>query len=240
MKPGASAAGNRRRRAALAVGALLAGGVALAIVAWKEPVASQPPVQSIEIGTRANPAAMTQVQLQAPTAALAPTRPSASPAQGNETDPAADLTRLRTRGLALPLRGLSAAQLSDNYTQTRAAGAAHEALDILAPRGTPVVAIDDGRIAKLFLSKAGGITLYQFDPDGEFAYYYAHLDRYADGIVEGDYLRKGQLLGFVGSTGNARPDAPHLHLAVVRLGPERQWWRGTPINPFLIWRDAKP
>ena len=246
MKPGAPAAAKRRRRAAWVPGtllgliALLALGVALAIVAWKQPVATQPPLQSVETGTRANPAPMTQVQLQAPTGALVPTRPSASPAQGNEADPAADLARLRTRGLALPLPTVSAAQLSDNYTQTRAAGAAHEALDIMAPRGTPVVAIDDGRIAKLFLSKAGGITLYQFDPSGDFAYYYAHLDRYADGIVEGEYLRKGQLLGFVGSTGNARPDAPHLHLAVFRLGPERQWWRGTPINPFLIWRSAKP
>ncbi len=140
----------------------------------------------------------------------------------------------------LPLPTVSAAQLRDNYTEARAGGAAHEALDIMAPQGTPVVAIDDGRIAKLFLSKGGGITLYQFDANGEFAYYYAHLDRYADGIADSEYLRKGQLLGFVGSTGNARPDAPHLHLAVFRLGPERQWWRGTPINPFLIWRSAKP
>ena len=140
----------------------------------------------------------------------------------------------------LPLATLSAAQLSDNYTHARAGGATHEALDIMAPRGTPVLAIDDGRIAKLFLSKTGGITMYQFDPTGEYAYYYAHLDRYAEGIAEGDNLRKGQLIGYVGSTGNAQPDAPHLHLAVFRLGPERQWWRGTPINPFLIWRDATP
>ena len=150
------------------------------------------------------------------------------------------MSRLRARGLTIPLAAVSAAQLTDTYTQARAGGAAHEALDIMAPRGTPVVAVDDGRVAKLFLSKPGGITLYQFDAQGEYAYYYAHLDRYADGISEGDNLRKGQLIGYVGSSGNALPDAPHLHLAIFRLGRERQWWRGTPINPFLIWRSAKP
>jgi murein DD-endopeptidase MepM/ murein hydrolase activator NlpD len=110
----------------------------------------------------------------------------------------------------------------------------------MAPPGTPVVAVDDGRIAKLFLSKPGGITLYQFDPSGEYAYYYAHLDSYADGIAEGGKLRKGDVIGYVGSSGNASPDAPHLHFAIFKLGIEKQWWRGTPVNPFLVWRDAKP
>lgn len=144
---------------------------------------------------------------------------------------------LRTRNLVVPVLSVNAAQLSDTYTQARAAGKPHEALDIMAVRGTPVLAVEDGRIAKLFLSKPGGITLYQFDPRGEFAYYYAHLDRYADGIREGAPLFKGQVIGYVGSTGNASPDAPHLHFGVYRLGPERQWWRGTPLNPFLLWRD---
>ncbi len=151
-----------------------------------------------------------------------------------------DLARLRARDLGIPVLGFSAAQLTDNFTQARAGGAEHEALDIMAPRGTPVVAVDDGRVIKLFLSKPGGITLYQFDPSGEYAYYYAHLDSYADGIAEGRNLRKGDVIGYVGSSGNASPDAPHLHFAIFRLGIEKQWWRGTPINPFLVWRDAKP
>ena len=155
------------------------------------------------------------------------------------SDPS-DVSRLRGRSLTLPVTGVSAAQLTDTYTQARAAGVPHEALDIMAPRGTPVVAIEDGRVAKLFLSKPGGITLYQFDPGGQYAYYYAHLDRYADGIAEGASLRKGQVIAYVGSTGNALPQAPHLHFAIFRLGPERQWWRGTPLNPFMVWRDAKP
>ena len=150
-----------------------------------------------------------------------------------------DVLRLRSRGLVVPVISVNAAQLIDNYSQPRSGGATHQAIDIMAPRGTPVLAVEDGRVTKLFLSKAGGITLYLFDRASEYAYYYAHLDRYADGIAEGATVLKGQVIGYVGSTGNAAPDAPHLHFAVTRLGPERQWWRGTPINPFLIWRDAK-
>lgn len=165
--------------------------------------------------------------------------PNALPNRANPPD-LSDLTRLRARSLSLPVRGVDAAQLSDTYAQARAAGAPHEALDIMAPRGTPVIAVEDGRVAKLFLSKPGGITLYQFDPDSQFAYYYAHLDRYADGISEGDSVRKGQVIAYVGSTGNASPDAPHLHFAIFKLGVEKQWWRGTPINPFQVWRDTPP
>jgi len=112
----------------------------------------------------------------------------------------------------------------------------HEALDILAPKGTPVVAVEDGTVAKLFNSKAGGITLYQFDPGQEYAYYYAHLDRYEDGIKEGASLRRGQVIGYVGVSGNAPKDTPHLHFAVFRLTAEKHWWEGTPIDPFDILR----
>ena len=153
------------------------------------------------------------------------------------TDP--DIVLLRARNLTLPVQGVSNNQLTDTYTQARAAGTPHEAIDIMAPRGTPVVAVEEGKLAKLFLSKPGGITIYQFDPANEYAYYYAHLDRYADGVSEGATVQKGQLLGYVGSTGNASPDAPHLHFAIFKLGPERQWWRGTPLNPYGIWRAEK-
>ena len=175
-------------------------------------------------------AVMALVQVTAP----AQSAPAIQPASLDMSD----LSRLRMRGLVLPVPTVPASRLSDTYSQARAAGAPHEALDIMAPRGTPVLAVEDGLVAKLFLSKPGGITLYQFDPAGEYAYYYAHLDGYAGGIAEGASLRKGQVIGYVGSTGNASPDAPHLHFAIFRLGPERQWWRGTPLNPFLVWRDA--
>ena len=138
---------------------------------------------------------------------------------------------LATKSLVFPVKGYDTA-LRDNFDERRGGGAPHEALDIMSPRGTAVVAVDDGTIAKLFDSKAGGNTIYQFDPSGALAYYYAHLDRYAPGIKQGDIVRRGQLIGYVGSTGNARADAPHLHFTVFALGPGREWWKGVAINPY--------
>ena len=154
--------------------------------------------------------------------------PGASPAPVPATDGDA---LLLARPLALPVDGVPASALRDTFLEGRP-GHPHEALDIMAPRGTPVRAVDDGRLVKLFTSVPGGLTIYQFDPDGQLAYYYAHLDRYADGLREGMALRRGDLLGEVGTTGNAPPGAPHLHLAVFRLGPERQWWKGVAVNPY--------
>ena len=112
----------------------------------------------------------------------------------------------------------------------------HEALDILAPRNTPVLAVEDGKVAKLFLSKAGGLTLYQFDPTATYAYYYAHLDRYADDVKDGDTVKRGQVIGYVGTSGNAPPDTPHLHFAIFQLTVAKRWWQGTPIDPYPILR----
>ncbi len=108
----------------------------------------------------------------------------------------------------------------------------------MAPRGTKVLAVNDGRIVKLFLSKPGGHTIYQFDPSGEYCYYYAHLDRYADGISEGTTVRRGDTIGYVGSTGNADPTAPHLHFEIHQLDPDKRWWKGTPVNPYPFLMDA--
>ena len=137
---------------------------------------------------------------------------------------------LAARSLQFPVKGQEAA-LRDNFHERRG-NVPHEALDIMAPRGTPVVAVDDGTIAKLFTSKPGGLTIYQYDPAGKLAYYYAHLDRYAPGIKQGDRVKRGQVVGYVGSTGNARADAPHLHFTVYALPPGKQWWRGVAINPY--------
>jgi len=136
--------------------------------------------------------------------------------------------------LRMPIRGIRPEQLGDTYNQTRGGTRIHEALDIMAPRGTPVVAAVDGKIEKLFTSDAGGLTVYQFDPSATYAYYYAHLDNYAPGLREGMQLRRGDVIGTVGSTGNASPDAPHLHFAIFLLGPEKQWWKGTPVNPYPL------
>lgn len=141
------------------------------------------------------------------------------------------LRELAERDLMIPVQGVSRAKLRDNYEETRGSHK-HEALDIMATRGTPVVAVDAGRVARLFNSAAGGITIYQFDPEELFVYYYAHLDRYAPGIAEGRAVKRGEILGYVGTTGNAPPGAPHLHFTIFRLGPDKRWWKGTPLNPY--------
>jgi peptidoglycan LD-endopeptidase LytH len=168
-----------------------------------------------------------------PAATTAPIGPSGPPpAPGGA--PAGDLA---ARNLLLPVQGVRREQLQDTFNDARGNGArTHEALDIMAPRGTPVLAAEDGRIVKLFTSKQGGLTIYEFDPTVTYAYYYAHLDRYADGLKEGDAVRRGQVLGYVGSTGDASPDAPHLHFSIFRLTPEKQWWKGDAINPYGLLR----
>jgi murein DD-endopeptidase MepM/ murein hydrolase activator NlpD len=143
---------------------------------------------------------------------------------------------LGERDLQVPVQGVRADQLVDSFHDTRDGTRQHEAIDILAPRGTPVLAAENGTIARLFLSKAGGNTIYQFDPSREYCYYYAHLDRYAEGLKEGDHVSKGQTIGYVGTTGNAPKDTPHLHFAIFRLTPEKHWWEGTPLDPYDILR----
>lgn len=143
---------------------------------------------------------------------------------------------LAARHLTIPVKGIPAGTLVRSYHDARTGGREHEALDILAPRNTPVVAVEDGTIAKLFLSKAGGNTIYQFDPAREYAYYYAHLERYADGLREGQPVRRGEIIGYVGTSGNAPKNTPHLHFAVFRLTADKHWWQGTPIDPYDILR----
>jgi murein DD-endopeptidase MepM/ murein hydrolase activator NlpD len=124
--------------------------------------------------------------------------------------------------------------LRQGFDETRGGGRRHEAIDILAPRGTAVYAAADGRVAKLFTSAAGGLTIYQFDPAEEYAFYYAHLDGYAPDLTEGQVLVRGQTIGYVGTTGNAPPGTPHLHFAIFKLGPERRWCDGVAIDPFPL------
>lgn len=143
---------------------------------------------------------------------------------------------LEDRDLVIPVEGIGADQLVRSFDDDRGGSRRHEAIDILAPMGTPVRAVEGGRIARLFNSKAGGITIYQFDPTERFCYYYAHLQRYADGLKENDVVRPGQVIGYVGVSGNAPKNTPHLHFAVFRLTEEKRWWEGTPIDPFDVLR----
>lgn len=147
--------------------------------------------------------------------------------------PADVVARLRARRLQVPVSGVEASQLVPSFAQARG-GRVHEALDIMAPAGTPVIATEGGTIARLFTSDAGGLTIYQFDPSGTVAYYYAHLQGYAPNLREGETVARGEVLGYVGSTGNASPDAPHLHFGIFVLGPERRWWEGKAIDPHEV------
>ncbi|HLE55584.1 MAG TPA: M23 family metallopeptidase [Rhodothermia bacterium] len=140
--------------------------------------------------------------------------------------------------IQMPVVGVGASELTDTFLQARGGGRTHRALDILAPRGTPVVAAVDGTIRKIFNSKAGGLTIYQFDRAEERVYYYAHLDRYANGLQEGWFVQQGTVIGYVGTTGNAA-GTPHLHFAVEVLPPTKEWWKGEPINPYPLLTEAR-
>jgi len=150
--------------------------------------------------------------------------------------PADDLAE---RDLLVPVQGVPRTGLQDTYDDARGQGRVHNAIDIMATRGTPVLAVEAGRIAKLFTSKLGGLTIYQYDPTETYCYYYAHLDRYAPGLKEGDQVSRGQVIAYVGSTGDASPDGPHLHFEITRLHADKKWWQGDSINPYPILREGR-
>lgn len=137
-------------------------------------------------------------------------------------------------GLLLPVADVDPRTLRDTFVEMRGGTRAHDALDIPAPRGTRVLAVADGFVKKLFKSVPGGLTVYHFDRLERYCYYYAHLDSYAPGLQEGQELLRGDLVGFVGTTGNASPDSPHLHFAIHLLGQDKRWWAGTPVNPYPL------
>jgi murein DD-endopeptidase MepM/ murein hydrolase activator NlpD len=139
--------------------------------------------------------------------------------------------------LRMPLDGEDVESLKGGFAETRGGNRPHEAVDMLAPRNTPVHAVDGGSIAKLFTSKAGGLTIYQFDRGGRLCYYYAHLERYADGLKDGQMVSQGDIIGYVGTTGNAPPNTPHLHFAVFELNADRHWWQGRAIDPYRVFKD---
>lgn len=159
----------------------------------------------------------------------APPQPRAVPA------PAGEAPAIVPSGLAIPVAGMRPDRLADTYTQARSGGRVHDAIDIMAAAGTPVIAAAQGTVEKLYFSEGGGgIAIYVRSPDRRWTYYYAHLQGYAPGLHEGQRVARGDVIGFVGSTGNASPDAPHLHFAVNRMGPEDGWWQGAPVNPYPL------
>ncbi len=157
------------------------------------------------------------------------------PKQAEEEEKATEdlMEDLRGQELLMPVKGVGFENVKDSFQESRG-DHLHEAVDILAPRGTPVVAVSDGKIVKLFSSVRGGITIYQFDPEEKYAFYYAHLEKYAEDIEEGDSVDRGDVIGYVGTTGNAPKDTPHLHFAIFKLNSDKRWWEGTAIDPYPI------
>lgn len=133
--------------------------------------------------------------------------------------------------IGLPIEGLAVTSLRDSFNDRRP-GHRHEAIDIMSPHGTPVQAVTTGTIRKLIRSASGGISIYQFDETGSHCYFYAHLQGYAKGLHEGMRIERGDVIGYVGSTGNAKRTAPHLHFTLFEVGPEQKWWTGKTINPY--------
>ena len=223
----------KRRRVALTLGlAFSLGALTSGLLIWRSDQ-----LASAGIVEQARQATADSVDTEEPpVVASAPILPAATSGRA-ETTATGSVQLLKRKHLAMPVDGVSRDRLRDSFDERRGGGLrGHEAIDIMAPRGTPVRAVEDGHVAKLFRSVAGGLTIYLFDPTQTFSYYYAHLDRYASGLKDGQQVRRGEVIGYVGSTGNATEDAPHLHFAVFQLGSQRQWWKGDPINPYDVLR----
>lgn len=196
-----------------------------------------PKIESATTGSNAPAVPAPTVSLAKPAAVANDTLPAtdfaaSTPVPGLVNE--ADSTALRARGLLIPVAGIGAGQLRDSFYDGRSEGRTHEALDIMAAGGTPVLAAADGKIVRLFRSDRGGITLYELDSSGLYVYYYAHLQRYADDISEGKTLTRGEVIAYVGDTGNAGAGNYHLHFAISKPAAPGKWNGGTPINPYPI------
>src|SRR6185369_6786510 len=164
-------------------------------------------------------------------------RPAATPSVAAPPAAVATTGDIPHGRLRMPIDGETIDALKGGFAERRNGTRPHEAVDMLAPRNTPVHAVESGTIAKLFNSKAGGLTVYQFDPTGRLCYYYAHLDRYADGLKDGQAVSQGEVIGYVGTTGNAPANTPHLHFAVFELNTDKRWWQGKAVDPYEVFKN---
>lgn len=171
---------------------------------------------------------------RAPRVVLAGTTAASGPAPRADVSSAEAVDYLIERGMEIPVAGATAERLRDTFDEGRDGGRVHRALDIMAPRGTPVLSADDGRILRVSANALGGNIIYATDPKGRVVYYYAHLDAYHSRAVQGAVVARGDTLGFVGTSGNAPKDAPHLHFQVMRMPPDGKYWDGDPINPYPL------
>ena len=194
-------------------------------------LAATAPDTLVALPPPASPAASTAAP--PPDTARPAVRAAADPADTLPITATPDELRALAPTLAIPVQGVRAAELRDSFDEARG-GRVHEALDIHAPRGTPVLSAADGRLTKMHQSQAGGLMVYAADASERWIFMYGHLERFAEGLAEGMPLTRGQVVGYVGTSGNARADAPHLHFVVARGRPGISWWRGTPVNPYPL------
>ena len=240
--------------AALLFAALAALVLYLSLTYWSQPVTPlPPPAQDAERGTTPTPnATQTAATPQGPTTAAPSTdatpqttpqttpTPAASASPLSQATPGDDASALASMRLLIPVEGVKPSELRNTFDEARSEGRVHDAIDIPAPRGTPVLAAVDGRVVKLFQSAKGGTTVYQLaSADERFVFYYAHLDHYADGLTEGHVARRGETIAYVGDTGNAGPGNTHLHFQIYRVADPRHFWTGENINPYPLLRRAE-
>jgi peptidoglycan LD-endopeptidase LytH len=154
----------------------------------------------------------------------------------SEAEKKSALAALKSLHLRTPIEGFDLQRIKGAFYEKRGEEI-HHAADLLAERNTPVFAVADGKIAKLFLSKAGGITIYQFDPSERFVFYYAHLEKYAEGLAEGKSIKRGELIGYVCTSGNAPKNTPHLHFSVGVMDQSKKWWQAIEVDPFEVLTD---
>ncbi|NOT63285.1 MAG: M23 family metallopeptidase [Acidobacteria bacterium] len=176
----------------------------------------------------------TQVQpsvTPAPTVS-APNKAAEEPA----TQPIAEAVLPAGLKLIIPVEGIKPDQLRDTFNDARSAGRTHNAIDIMAARGTPVLAAADGEVVRLFNSEAGGTTLYQLNQARNVVFYYAHLERYADSLFVGRQVKQGEVIAYVGDTGNAGAGNYHLHFGVWLTDDPKRFWDGTNVNPYELFK----
>jgi peptidoglycan LD-endopeptidase LytH len=184
----------------------------------------------------ASPTAQLPVQAQTNSAEVQPTSSAIASPLSNTIPTAPGLTSPSPARLIIPVAGVRPEQLRDTFSEARSEGRVHDAIDIPAPRGTPVVAAAEGPIVKLFQSERGGTTIYQLSTDGKFVYYYAHLDRYAEGLAERHFAKQGETIAYVGDSGNAGPGNYHLHFSIAEISNPKDFWHGVNINPYPLLR----
>jgi murein DD-endopeptidase MepM/ murein hydrolase activator NlpD len=207
---------------------LLAGAAcARPVLYYPEPLTAEPkPAESKPAASASRPVA------EAPRSSGSANVPLMTVSGYMPTTASADMEYLRSRQIIVPVAGADMSRVEDSFNDPRDGERVHRAIDILAPRGTPILSADDGRIMRMTTSTLGGISMYAVDPDQRIVYYYAHMDRYNDVMTPGRNISKGDTLGFVGTTGNAPKNTPHLHFQVMRWPADGKYWNGDPINPF--------